>query len=691
MARAWLATIAVGCVGCFGPVDGDPDAVGDGDAAVDPAPADVPSTDRPTDPDDQVVPLPVAGLPTLPLLHPPFAGMARASNPFDHRPTPDAPSPLEVLDWRGVPVAGTRGHRGWDWAVPLGTPLLALADGVVTQAGPVPPFRCEVLGRDVSEQLAVNVQHVSPQGVVIETSMHHLSRVDVQVGEQVHRGQVVGLSGNSGCSLGPHVHLDTYAVLPRSKRLVDPFGWLGGGPDPWAESPTGAASIWLWDKAPPVWFLATSPPDAADKQRPVYLSAIRYEGWRDDAHLNNEYVELARDARFGPAGAFDLGGWSVEWPDGMRTALPDDAETSTDQPLRLYAGTGSDRSGVVRVGASGPLLPDSGGMVRLLDASGTEVDRLVYGLSDAPRQQPPPDERPACSSRTEGCVPLPVDGDVRHPVWSPDGHRLAVVVGSTARPVIVDVDAGWARAARGAGTLDITEAGAPGWLGDDILAFDAPRLPAAHTVWTGVPGLVASPALPLGFGTDVRVADAHAGMMVLTRFTARASGLFVWRVGDPEPQPITRLVTPTVAPRLAPDGREVIFLRDERLMRSQLQVGDEAWVARADPEAHQVGWLGADPAWYDDGTVRRLTDDGEVLVLEDVLPVVGFARDGSAMAALSSSGFVVMDDQRVGVGTVQPHGTPTSVDLVRHGAGWRLAYTATAPNGRSALYVASVP
>lgn len=83
-------------------------------------------------------------------------------------------------------------HYGLDIAAPTGTPVRAPADGVVTLASG--PFSLE--GN------VVMLDH----GMGLVSSFIHLSRIDVQPGQRVARGTVIGAIGTTGRSTGPHLH-----------------------------------------------------------------------------------------------------------------------------------------------------------------------------------------------------------------------------------------------------------------------------------------------------------------------------------------------------------------------------------------------------------------------------------------------------------------------------------------------------
>jgi murein DD-endopeptidase MepM/ murein hydrolase activator NlpD len=109
-------------------------------------------------------------------------------------------------------------HHGVDFAVPQGTPIYAPTDGVIASAG-----RYGGYGN------YIRIEH----GDGLATAYGHLSRFvpNVRKGTRVSRGQLVGYTGNTGRSTGPHLHFE---VLTDGKT-VDPFAYAGvaqlGGPD----------------------------------------------------------------------------------------------------------------------------------------------------------------------------------------------------------------------------------------------------------------------------------------------------------------------------------------------------------------------------------------------------------------------------------------------------------------------------
>jgi murein DD-endopeptidase MepM/ murein hydrolase activator NlpD len=83
-------------------------------------------------------------------------------------------------------------HTGVDFAVPVGTDIIAVADGKIENAN---------WGKSYGVQL---VQKVDGGWVIYA----HLSKALVKAGDKVKKGQHIAESGNTGNSTGPHLHFE---------------------------------------------------------------------------------------------------------------------------------------------------------------------------------------------------------------------------------------------------------------------------------------------------------------------------------------------------------------------------------------------------------------------------------------------------------------------------------------------------
>jgi murein DD-endopeptidase MepM/ murein hydrolase activator NlpD len=185
-----------------------------------------------------------------PIFSKPFRGDFPTGTLFDHdKPIPFGDGNAYLLSTCGARVADqpeTKGHDGYDWRMPEGTPLFAVADGEVLIAGLSTPAQCPPLGRTV-QALLVALRHVDTNGNVFLSLYGHLSRVDVVAGQTVSDGAAIGLSGNTGCSGTPHLHFGVLRPVPGGLYVViDPYGWHSSSADPWEADPNGAPSVWLW-------------------------------------------------------------------------------------------------------------------------------------------------------------------------------------------------------------------------------------------------------------------------------------------------------------------------------------------------------------------------------------------------------------------------------------------------------------
>ena len=92
-------------------------------------------------------------------------------------------------------------HLAYDIACPAGTPLLAMADGVVTYARWDERFP---LGAKNGRGFYVDLDHGDGW---LSRQIHMNSFPLVDVGDAVQAGRMIGRSGNTGLSTGPHVHV----------------------------------------------------------------------------------------------------------------------------------------------------------------------------------------------------------------------------------------------------------------------------------------------------------------------------------------------------------------------------------------------------------------------------------------------------------------------------------------------------
>jgi murein DD-endopeptidase MepM/ murein hydrolase activator NlpD len=105
----------------------------------------------------------------------------------------------DSFGWRTDPVTGGRAfHAGSDLAAPPGTPILAVADGVATFAGP----------RAGYGNLVIIVHTVAGQRTASYYGHMYGTGIHVSVGETVVAGQHIGDVGSAGKSTGPHLHLE---------------------------------------------------------------------------------------------------------------------------------------------------------------------------------------------------------------------------------------------------------------------------------------------------------------------------------------------------------------------------------------------------------------------------------------------------------------------------------------------------
>ncbi|WP_159567582.1 murein DD-endopeptidase MepM [Budvicia diplopodorum] len=126
----------------------------------------------------------------------------KVSSPFN-------PRRLHPITGRVAP------HKGVDFSMPIGSPVLAVGDGEVVVAK---------FSGAAGNYVAIR------HGRQYSTRYMHLNKILVKQGQKIKRGDRIALSGNTGRSTGPHLHFELWvndqavnpltATLPRSEGLI---------------------------------------------------------------------------------------------------------------------------------------------------------------------------------------------------------------------------------------------------------------------------------------------------------------------------------------------------------------------------------------------------------------------------------------------------------------------------------------
>lgn len=115
-----------------------------------------------------------------------------------------------------------RQHHGLDIAAPVGTDIIAPADGVVTFAGPSGGYG-----------LYIAIKHAD-----VATGYGHNDQNLVEGGDTVRQGQVIGKVGNRGQSTGPHLHFN---VMPPDRQFTSMSTSTSYNPLKYLTKPSGVA------------------------------------------------------------------------------------------------------------------------------------------------------------------------------------------------------------------------------------------------------------------------------------------------------------------------------------------------------------------------------------------------------------------------------------------------------------------
>lgn len=118
------------------------------------------------------------------------------------------------------PVTGAKQfHNGIDIGVPKGTPISASQDGTVKKVS-----YPKTSDPETTKNAGIYVEIQSSDAEMPGTTRYlHLSNALVTTGQIVKKGQIIGLSGNTGRSTGPHLH---YELIPEGLEATDPTNYI---------------------------------------------------------------------------------------------------------------------------------------------------------------------------------------------------------------------------------------------------------------------------------------------------------------------------------------------------------------------------------------------------------------------------------------------------------------------------------
>ncbi|MDV6376940.1 peptidoglycan DD-metalloendopeptidase family protein [Sporosarcina sp. GW1-11] len=110
-----------------------------------------------------------------------------------------------------------RQHRGIDISAPMGTPVVAAGDGVVSYAGNMSGFGNIIM-----------ITH-SVKGQILTTVYAHLSTIGTSSGAHVGKGELIGAVGSTGLSTGPHLHFEVHVgnFSATGPSAVNPLHYVG--------------------------------------------------------------------------------------------------------------------------------------------------------------------------------------------------------------------------------------------------------------------------------------------------------------------------------------------------------------------------------------------------------------------------------------------------------------------------------
>ncbi|MBY6708084.1 peptidoglycan DD-metalloendopeptidase family protein [Rhodococcus sp. BP-241] len=194
------------------------------------------------------------------------------------------------------PRWGTQ-HNGIDLAGPIGTPIYAYADGIVSKAGDAQGFgQWIVLDHNIGGQVVSTVYgHMFPDGVL------------VKVGDRVTAGQHIANEGNNGDTTGAHLHFEYHPGGWAPGNAVDPAPFYAAA----AEPGSGATGSGAPGNSPSTTSPVPAAPDVAVSASGAEMAALPASVGSEE-HFQVDTVRVARAVHAKFPQITTIGGWRAD-------------------------------------------------------------------------------------------------------------------------------------------------------------------------------------------------------------------------------------------------------------------------------------------------------------------------------------------------------------------------------------------
>ncbi|MFC7959127.1 peptidoglycan DD-metalloendopeptidase family protein [Rhodococcoides kroppenstedtii] len=205
--------------------------------------------------------------------------------------------PMKTSDGQVTSPFGARWgtqHNGMDIAGPVGAPIYAYADGVVSKAGPASGFgNWIVLDHNIDGRLVSTVYgHMFADGVL------------VKVGDRVTAGQHIANEGNDGQSTGAHLHFEYHPGGWAPGNAVDPAPYYAAAADPGTGAPGSAPS-------PAMPSTPTTPNTSVSVGGSAEMAALPASVGSEE-HFQVDTVRVARAVHVTFSQITRIGGWRAD-------------------------------------------------------------------------------------------------------------------------------------------------------------------------------------------------------------------------------------------------------------------------------------------------------------------------------------------------------------------------------------------